>query len=533
MAKDENLSEFFAKRIAKFTDRPAVTCLGQTLKYRDIDRLSDDFACFLHYCLHMEPGDRLAIQLPNLLQYPVVVLGAVKAGVVIVNTNPMYTARELEHQLNDAGVTAVVVLTGISGTLGEVIANTQVRHVILTQVGDLHAPYKRFFINGLLDLKERFKVKAQKTATFLGALKEGQGRELPRHLSVSESLAVLQYTGGTTGVSKGAMLTHANLIYNLRQVRVALGNALQEGREVIIAPLPIYHIFAFVQCMLLGFDLGARVVLIPDPRKTNQLVRTMKKVRFTFMVGLNTLFNALCRHRGFRQLDFRHLHLTISGGMALMRDTAETWEAVTGCKILEGYGLTEASPVVSVNPPDAPRLGTVGRLMPSTEGRLVDSQGEDVAPGEAGELWIRGPQVMRGYWRRPEATDEVLDQQGWLHTGDVAKFDEEGYLSIVDRIKDMIVVSGFNVYPNEVEDEISKHPDIIECAAVGVPDPETVEAVKLFVVASNPALTADEVRDFARRNLTGYKIPRQISFIDELPKTNVGKVLRRELRDRP
>jgi len=306
---------------------------------------------------------------------------------------------------------------------------------------------------------------------------------------------------------------------------------LVEGEEVIVAPLPIYHIFAFMLCMLLGVGVGARLILIPDPRNMKAFVKALQGLPVTFFAGLNTLFNALCRNEGFRQLDFSTLRLTVSGGMALTKDTAERWQQVTGCRIVEGYGLTEASPVVAINPVSDPRLGTVGKLLPDTELRLLDSEGQPVAEGKPGELWIRGPQVMAGYWQRPDATLEMLDHQGWLHTGDVAVLDNDGYLTIVDRIKDMIVVSGFNVYPNELEDEISKHPDVIECAAVGVPDPDTVEAVKLFVVSGNPNLTADDIRHFARKSLTAYKVPKQVEFIDELPKSNVGKVLRRELRD--
>ena len=320
------------------------------------------------------------------------------------------------------------------------------------------------------------------------------------------------------------------MLSNIQHVEYSLGDVLVEGGEILVAPLPIYHIFAFMLCMLLGVGIGARVILIPDPRNLKAFVRELKGLRFTFFAGLNTLFNALCRHPGFRRLDFSELRITVSGGMALTRDTAERWEEVTGCKVVEGYGLTEASPVVAINPVEAPRLGTVGKLLTDTEMRLLDAGGSPVARGKPGELWVRGPQVMSGYWQRPEATREMLDGDGWLHTGDVAVMDDDGYLSIVDRIKDMIVVSGFNVYPNELEDEISKHPDVVECAAVGIADPDTVEAVKLFVVSSNPALTADDIRHFARQNLTGYKVPKYVEFIKELPKSNVGKVLRRELR---
>jgi long-chain acyl-CoA synthetase len=452
--------------------------------------------------------------------------------VVIVNTNPLYTPRELQHQLNDAGVKAILVLKEMSGTLAQVLANTTVKHVLITQVADLHSAPKRWLINALA---ARGKAKAPAIAgavSLRAALKQGRCQQLPGHLAMPASLALLQYTGGTTGVSKGAMLSHANLLSNLLQVREVFGDYLKDGQETIVAPLPLYHIFAFMLCMLLGFDIGARVILIPDPRDPKAFVRALKNVPFSFFAGLNTLFNALCRNEDFRKLDFSHLNTTISGGMALMRDTAETWEKVTGCKILEGYGLTETSPVVALNPHHAPKLGTVGKPLPNTEIRLLAGNGIDAEAGQPGELLVRGPQVMQGYWQQPQATADILTHDGWLHTGDVAALDGDGYLSIVDRIKDMVVVSGFNVYPNEIEDVISKHPDIIECAVIGVPDKDTVEAVKLFVVTHNNDLSEQDVKDFARKNLTGYKIPKYVAFIDELPKSNVGKVLRRELKGR-
>lgn len=532
MPTEKTLEEFFEHRIARFAAKPAFTCLGHTLSYGEIDRLASVFADYLYYELQMEPGNKLAIMLPNLLQYPVVVLGAIKAGVIIVNTNPLYTARELRHQLNDAEVKTILVLKGVSATLASVIAETPVKHVIITQVGDLHPGLKRFVINTVVNFKNRAIPAIRDAVYFRDIITKKLNRTLPKPLTVYDSLALLQYTGGTTGVSKGAMLTHANLLSNLFQVREVFADSLKDGGEIIVAPLPIYHIFAFMLCMLLGFEIGARVILIPDPRKTRDFSKALKGVRFTFFAGLNTLFNALCRNQDFRALDFSGLKLTISGGMALIKDTAENWEALTGCKVVEGYGLTETSPVVALNPPPAPKLGTVGRLLPRTQCRLVNGAGEQVGKGEPGELLVRGPQVMKGYWKRPQATDDVLDSAGWLHTGDVAVIDDDGYLSIVDRIKDMIVVSGFNVYPNEIESVISKHPDVVECAAVGVPDSDTVEAVKLFVVSANSALTEADIKKFARENLTGYKIPSQIAFIDELPKSNVGKVLRKELKGR-
>ncbi|HLS99758.1 MAG: AMP-binding protein [Porticoccaceae bacterium] len=531
-SRHANLNAFFAERTATFGEKPALTCLGHSLSYRELDRHATDFAGFLQNSLGLAPGDRIAIQLPNLLQYPVIVMAAMKVGLVVVNTNPLYTRRELDHQFSDAGVRAVVVLADLASNVAAVQDDTGVEHVIITEVGDLHPPFKRFAINAVMKLRRLPKPMARprNVVSFHDALARGRAappREVARQ---PEDLALLQYTGGTTGVAKGAMLSHRNLLANIQQVEDSLGQVLVEGEEILVAPLPIYHIFAFMLCMLLGVGIGARVILIPDPRNLNAFVRELKGLRFTFFAGLNTLFNALCRHPGFNRLDFSRLRITVSGGMALTRDTAERWERVTGCRIIEGYGLTEASPVVAINPVEAPKLGTVGKLLADTELKLLDANGAEVAQGQPGELWVRGPQVMSGYWQRPDATREMLDENGWLHTGDVAVMDGEGYLSIVDRIKDMIVVSGFNVYPNELEDEISKHPDVVECAAVGIADPETVEAVKLFVVTSNPALTAEDIRHFARQNLTGYKVPKHVEFIKELPKSNVGKVLRRELR---
>ncbi|MCK9467991.1 MAG: AMP-binding protein [Porticoccaceae bacterium] len=531
-SKQANLKDFFAERAATFADKPALTCLGHTLSYREVDQHASELAGFLQNTLSLQPGDRIAIQLPNLLQYPVAVMAAMKVGLVVVNTNPLYTRRELEHQLSDAEVRAVLVLADLASNVAAVQQSTGVEHVVITEVADLHPPLKRTLINTALGIKRLFKriAKPNNVTSFRDAL--ALGRKAPYRAvdCQPDDLAVLQYTGGTTGVAKGAMLSHRNLLSNVQQVEDSLEDVLKAGEEVLVAPLPIYHIFAFMLCMMLGVGIGARVVMIPDPRNINAFVKEVKNLPFTFIAGLNTLFNALCRHPGFRALDFSHLRFTVSGGMALTRDTAENWEKTTGCRIVEGYGLTEASPVVALNPVTDPRLGTVGKLLMGTEARLQDGQGNPVPVGEAGELLVRGPQVMMGYWRREEDTRATIDADGWLHTGDVAKLDRDGYLSIVDRIKDMIVVSGFNVYPNELEDEISKHPDIVECAAVSVEDPDTLEAVKLFVVTSNPALTVDEVRQFARRNLAAYKVPKYVEFIDELPKSSVGKVLRKELR---
>lgn len=536
MTDQGTLRDFFEQRCADYADKIAFTCLGHSLRYADLDRHATALAVFLQSDLGLEPGDRIAIQLPNLLQYPVAVVAAIRAGLVVVNTNPLYTERELSHQLRDSGVKAALVMADFAATLATVQNQTDVRHVIVTEAADMHPAPKRFLINGFLRLKRLFKSEAKVRAPvrFRDALARGREGEL-RALSGDsdndrQSMAVLQYTGGTTGLSKGAMLTHANLLSNVSQVDQHLGHNLSRGEEIMVAPLPVYHIFAFMLTMLLAIDIGARVILIPDPRDQRGFLRALKGVPFTFFAGLNTLFNALCRNPRFRTLNFSHLHITVSGGMALTKAAAERWQQVTGCRIIEGYGLTETSPVVSINPVEAPKLGTVGLLVPDTECRMLDEGGEPVAEGEPGELWIRGPQVMKGYWQQQEATRDMLDDEGWLHTGDIAAMDEDGYLRIVDRLKDMIIVSGFNVYPNELEDAISAHPDVVECAAIGIPDPESVEAVKLFVVTSNPDLSADDIRHFARKTLTAYKVPRHIAFVDDLPKSNVGKVLRKELR---
>jgi len=518
----------------EFADRPAFTCLGHSLSFSQIDADADAFARFLQHRLGLVKGDRIAIQLPNLLQYPVAVIGALRAGLVVVNTNPLYTVREMLHQFTDAGVRAVLVLADFQGKVSAVQHRTAVEFVIVSNVADLHPVPKRWLINGLVKWRNRKTRGSRPTdaVSFRAALERGrQSPPLTLATLETEDLAFLQYTGGTTGVAKGAMLSQGNMAANLEQVMTALKEIWQPGRELLVAPLPLYHIFACLACMLLGIRGGAEVLLIPNPRDIPAFVKTLSGRQFSLFMGLNTLFNALCRNPDFARLDFSSLKLTVSGGTALTTDTAQKWLEVTGNQIVEGYGLTETSPVVALNPVTAPRVGSIGRALVDTEVRLV-SQGQPVSPGEPGELQVRGPQVMLGYWQRPDATAEMIDADGWLSTGDIAIQEPDGYLRIVDRIKDMIIVSGFNVYPNEIEDEISKHPDIVECAAVGVADSDSGEAVKLFVVSSNPNLTVEDVRTYARQNLTGYKVPKFVEFADELPKSNVGKVLRRELRDR-
>ncbi|SHG04294.1 long-chain acyl-CoA synthetase [Microbulbifer donghaiensis] len=530
---DRSILDVFTNACAKFGDRPAFTCLGQTLSIADIDRLSARFASYLQNHTDLEPGDRIAVQLPNVLQYPVVVFGALRAGLVVVNTNPLYTRRELKHQLNDSGAKALVVLANIADTASAVVAETGVEKVIVSEIADLHSPLKRVLINSVAKYIKKMvpEFAFANQVNFRDAMSLGARQPHTDVQRAPEDVAVLQYTGGTTGVAKGAMLTNRNLVANMEQVREALGDSMKEGEELYVAPLPLYHIYAFtIHCMCL-FAIGSHSLLIPNPRDIPAFVKTLKGVRFTGFAGLNTLFNGLMRNPEFAELDFSKLHTTASGGMALTRDTAKRWEEVTGCVVTEGYGMTETSPVVSFNPADAVQLGTVGVPVPNTEVKVIDENGNDLPNNSPGELCVRGPQVMKGYWQRPEATAETLDSEGWLRTGDMAVIQDDGYIKIVDRKKDMIIVSGFNVYPNEIEDVISAHDKVAEAAAIGIPDEKSGEQVKLFVVKADPSLTVEEVVAYCRENMTAYKVPKQVEFREDLPKTNVGKILRRELRD--
>ncbi|MBZ9560403.1 MULTISPECIES: AMP-binding protein [Modicisalibacter] len=528
-----SVTDVFEASVERFADKPAFSCMGQVLSYRDVDRLSADFAAWLQTQTDLEPGDRIAIQLPNVLQFPVAVFGALRAGLVVVNTNPLYTEREMRHQFADSGAKAIVILANMASKLEAVLDKTEIRHVLVTEMGDLHGFPKRELINFVVrhvkKLVPRYSLPGAQR--FRQALAAGHKTRFQPVARAPEDIAALQYTGGTTGTAKGTMLTHRNLVANMLQARAVISDVLGEGCETVIAPLPVYHIYTFtVNCLFL-METGNHSVLIPNPRDIAGFVKTLKAQSYTGFVGLNTLFNALCNRDDFRALDFSALKLTISGGMALTKATAERWEAVTGCPITEGYGMTETSPVVSFNPPASPQLGTIGKPVPGTSVKVVDTDGNTLALGEPGELCVKGPQVMKGYWNRPEDTAETLDADGWVRTGDIAVFQEDGYIRIVDRKKDMIIVSGFNVYPNEIEDVVAAHPDVAEVAAVGIPDDNSGEAIKLFVVARNESLDAETLRAWCKRELTAYKVPRFVEFRDELPKTNVGKVLRRELRD--
>ncbi|WP_192036413.1 AMP-binding protein [Halomonas sp. YLGW01] len=530
-----SVMDVFHGSVERFADKPAFSCMGQTLTFADLDRLSGDFAAWLQHETSLEPGDRIAIQLPNVLQFPVAVFGALRAGLVVVNTNPLYTEREMVHQFKDSGAKAILILANMADKLERVLDKTDIAHVLVTELGDLHGFPRRLLINAVVKyVKKLVPPYALPTAvSFRSALKRGQGLGHEDVARSPEDIAALQYTGGTTGRAKGTMLTHRNLIANMLQAHAAIGPGLSEGAETIIAPLPVYHIYTFTVNCLFMVETGNHSVLITNPRDLDGFVKTLEKTRFTGFIGLNTLFNALCQREDFKALDFSPLKLTISGGMALTRAAAERWKRVTGCDIAEGYGMTETSPIVSFNPVDAIQLGSIGKPVAGTSVRVIDADGEVLPLGEPGELCVKGPQVMKGYWNLPEETARTLDDDGWIRTGDIAVLQEDGYIRIVDRKKDMIIVSGFNVYPNEIEDVVAGHQDVVEAAAVGIEDADSGEAIKLFVVSRNPALDAETLRAYCREQLSAYKVPRFVEFRDELPKTNVGKVLRRELRETP
>ncbi len=518
----------------RFRHRPAYSNMGCVLTYAEIDRLSRQFAAYLANDLKLVKGDRFAIMLPNVLQYPIALLGALRAGLLVVNVNPLYTARELKHQMEDSGTSAIIVLDNFAHTVEEIGGNKACRHIITTGIGDLlgfpKSALVNFVVRHIKKMVPAFSL--PKAVRFNDALKRGATSRAPTVKVSSSDIAFLQYTGGTTGLSKGAELTHRNMIANMLQASAWISGYIREGEEVMITALPLYHIFALTANCLTFMNVGGLNVLITNPRDMKGFVAELRKVRFTAITGVNTLFNGLLNTDGFSELDFSTLRLTLGGGMAVQRSVAERWKKATGCTLAEAYGLTEAAPAVCINPLNIPEYnGSIGLPVPSTDVSIRDDDGKAIPQGEIGELCIKGPQVMRGYWNRPDETANVFTDDGWLRSGDMARMDEKGYFFIVDRKKDMILVSGFNVYPNEVEDVMSAHPDVLEVAAVGVPDETSGEAVKLFVVRRNPDLTVESLKAFAHDQLTGYKRPHQFEFVDELPKTNVGKILRRKLRD--
>lgn len=520
--------------IERYRDRPAFANMGKSLTYGQVDALSAEFAAYLIHDLKLKKGDRVAIMLPNCLQYPIAIFGVLRAGLTVVNTNPMYTARELKHQLTDSGASAIVVLDNFAHTVSEVVADTSLKKVITTGLGDMLGFPKGAIVNFVLKHIKKMvpDYSLPGAIRFRDALGQGRGKALPKVDIRHDDIAFLQYTGGTTGVAKGAMLTHRNLIANMQQSSVWLGTNVKMGEEQIITALPLYHIFALTANCLVFMKFGGINHLITNPRDMPGFVKTLKGIPFTAITGVNTLFNGLLNTPGFDEIDFSKLHLTLGGGMAVQRAVAERWKKATGVTLVEAYGLTETSPAACINPMDlAEYNGAIGLPVPSTEACVKDDEGRMLPVGEVGELCIRGPQVMAGYWNRPEETAKAIDKDGWLHTGDMAKMDEQGFFYIVDRKKDMILVSGFNVYPNEIEDVIATMPEVLEVAAVGVPDEKSGEAVKVVIVKKDPALTADAVKAFCRKELTAYKQPRFVEFRSELPKSNVGKILRRELRD--
>ncbi|AIJ09881.1 MULTISPECIES: long-chain-fatty-acid--CoA ligase FadD [Edwardsiella] len=528
-----SLVDMFEHAVARYADQPAFINMGQVMTFRKLEERSRAFAAYLQNGLGLQKGDRVALMMPNLLQYPIALFGILRAGMVAVNVNPLYTPRELEHQLNDSGASAIVIVSNFAHTLEKVVFSTQVRHVILTRMGDQLPAAKGTLVNFVVKYIKRLvpKYNLPDAISFRRALQRGRRMQYVKPDIVNDDLAFLQYTGGTTGVAKGAMLTHRNMQANLEQAKAAYSPLLKVGHEMVVTALPLYHVFALTVNCLLFIELGGRNLLITNPRDIPGMVRELSRYPFTALTGVNTLFNALLHNEDFRELDFSSLRLSVGGGMPVQQAVAERWEQLTGHHLLEGYGLTECSPLVAGNPYDLKRYsGSIGLPVPSTDVRLVDDEGREVTQGEAGELQVRGPQVMRGYWQRPEATEEIM-RDGWLATGDVCTMDEQGFLRIVDRKKDMILVSGFNVYPNEIEEVVALHPKVLECAAIGVPSESSGEMVKVCVVKRDPSLTRDELVSHCRRHLTGYKVPKQVVFYTELPKSNVGKILRRTLRE--
>ncbi len=516
----------------QFSEKPCFSNLGLTLNYRQVDQLSDAFASFLQHELKLEKGDRIAIQMPNLLQYPVVMFGALKAGLVVVNTNPLYTVTEMEHQFKDAGVKAVIILANFANHLEQILPKFPRINIVVTEVGDMLNPVKKILVNSVVKYVKKMvpKFSLPGAYSFQEAMQLGEKqRYTPVSLKLDEP-AFLQYTGGTTGVSKGAVLTHRNIIANMQQARAWMSPLLKKGVEIIITALPLYHIFSLtVNCMIF-MSIGGHNILITNPKDIPLFIKELKKWPFTVMTGVNTLFNALMNNPKFKEIDFSSVKLSVAGAMALQSAVADKWKKMTKTNVIEGYGLTEASPIICCNPvAGGDRVGTIGMPVPSTQVILLDDSNNEVKMGEPGELCVKGPQVMAGYWNRPDETAKVL-VDGWLHTGDIAITDADGFFKIVDRKKDMILVSGFNVYPNEVEDVVARHPGVLEVAAVGIPDEHSGEAVKIFVVKKDPKLTEEDLLNFCKDKLTNYKRPKFVEWRKDLPKTNVGKILRRELR---
>ncbi len=518
----------------KYADRPAYYFMGKMMTFRQIDEQSRNFGAYLR-SRGLEPGDRVALMMPNMIQYPIAMFGALRAGMILVNTNPLYTPREMRHQFVDSGAKAIIIAENFAANLQQVIAETEIKTVILTSIGEMlgmKGPIVNFVIRKIKKMVPKFEL--PNTVCFGDALKQGKKFSIEPFQSGPDDTIALQYTGGTTGVSKGTMLTNRNLVANMLQIRAWLGPLFKEDEEpIVLCPLPLYHIFSFTVNCLAFMNCGGSNVLIVNARDLPALIKEWIKYKPNIVTGVNTLFNGLLNQPNFSSIDFSNVRACVGGAMAIQRAVAERWQQVTGCQLTEGYGMTESSPVLCVNPvDDTMRLGTIGLPVPSTDVRIVDENGDPLPPGQdhVGEIQARGPQIMKGYWQRPDATAETV-KDGWLCTGDMGFMHPDGYFQIVDRKKDMILVSGFNVYPNEIEDVLALNPKVLESAAIGIPDEKSGEVVKVFVVKKDASLTESEVIAHCRENLTGYKVPKQVVFRDALPKTNVGKILRRELRD--
>ena len=529
-----SISDVFRQSVEKFAHQPAFQNMGKTLTYAEVGKLAEDFASYLQNVLKLPRGERVAIMLPNLLQYPIALFGILQAGLVAVNTNPLYTPRELEHQLKDSGATTIIVLENFANTLELVLPRTQIKHVIVASVGEMFGFFKGTLMNFVLRKVKKMvpEYRISDTIPFQTTLKEGAAHTFRPVTLTREDTALLQYTGGTTGVAKGAILSHGNICANMQQAAEWIVNLLRPGKETVIAALPLYHIFALTVNLMIFTNAGSKIILITNPRDMKGFIGELKKERISVFIGVNTLFNGMVNQPDFATVDFSNLRLTLGGGMATQKAVAEKWKKITGTPIVEAYGLTEASPGVCCNPLNIEAYsGGIGLPVPSTEVELRDADGKEVPVGQPGELWVRGPQVMKGYWNRPEETAKTIDARGFLETGDIAVMDEKGWLKLVDRKKDLIVVSGFNVYPNEIEEVVSHNDKVMEVACIGVPNEKTGEALKVFVVKKDPSLTKEELIEFCRTELTAYKVPKDIEFRDELPKSNVGKILRRELRE--
>tara|TARA_B110000438_G_scaffold33857_1_gene33511 strand:+ start:21493 stop:23172 length:1680 start_codon:yes stop_codon:yes gene_type:complete len=530
----QSFADLLDEGFSKFSNSIAFENMGKGITYKELDILSQQFSLYLTETLKMKKGDRLAIQSPNVLQYPIALFGALRSGIIVVNTNPLYTPSEMKHQFNDSGCKAILILSNFAYNLEKIISETKIKHVIVSEMGDMLGTVKGGLVNFVVKYIKKMvpKFSLPSSVSFKKALSIGGGYKFKKHEIFSDDIAFLQYTGGTTGVSKGAMLSNYNVLSNMIQVSECMDILLKEDKEIVITALPLYHIFALVCNALVMFKYGAKNILITNPRDMDGFIKELSKYNFSIITGVNTLFNGLLNNNKFKNLNFSKLKVAFGGGMAVQESVAIKWNEVTGCPLVEGYGLTETSPVVTINPLDGTnKIGSIGLPIPNTEIKFIDDKNEEVLVGERGEICVKGPQVMAGYWNRKEATDEVI-KDGWLMTGDIGVIDKQGFIKIVDRKKEMVLVSGFNVYPNEVEHVISSHPKVLEVGVIGVPDKKTSEAVKAVIVKKDESLTEEEIKLYCKEKLTNYKCPKHVSFTDELPKSNVGKILRRIIKEK-